>query len=154
MKLHFYFMQDAQKDVFLLSSHLHWLILRFSLLHCAWWRKVPTSWAFSLAFPEIQWIFISLEIVKWQPKQGIMLESALQTTSNAHVYCRATNCSAGPHRGRDLGRAGYRERVPSQNATPPTCCQQLLSKYNAKPVIAKYRVLLGLYMGFVGLCTY
>lgn len=101
--------------------------------------------SFFFGFPGIQSIFTSLEILKWQPKQGIVLESALQTTSNACVCCRATNCSAGPHKGTDLGRAGYREHKPSQNAIP-----RVFSKYSAKPVIANYSISLGLYLG--GLC--
>lgn len=143
-------MQNAQKDVFLPSPHLHWLTLQFPSLHCAWWRKVPISQAFSLAFPVIQRIFMLLENLKWQPKQGIMLESALQTTSNACIYCRATNCSAGPHKGMDLGRAGFREHVPSQNAIPSHAANRFFPKYNAKPVTAKYSISLRLYVGFVG----
>lgn len=53
-----------------------------------------------------------------------------------------------------FGKSRLQGACTLSECNPPTCCQQLLSKYNAKPVIAKYRVLLGLYVGFVGLCTY
>lgn len=136
-------MQNAQKDVLLLSPHFHWLTLQLPLPHCARWRKVPTSQAFSLALPVIQCIFILLEVLKWQPKQDIMLESALQTNSNACIYCWAANCSAGPHKDTDLGRAGHREPVPSHNAIPSHAGSRFVSKLNAKPVIAKHSISLG-----------
>lgn len=149
MKPDLYFMQNAQKNVLLLSPHLHWLTPQLPLPHCARWRKVPTSQAFSLSLPVVQCIFILLEVPKWQPKQGIMLESAFQTTSNACIYCRAANCSAGPHKDR-FRKSRLQGACTLHNAIPSHAGSRFFSKLNAKPVTAKYSISLG-GLGYINL---
>lgn len=66
---------------------------------------------------------------------------------------QSCKCSAGPHKDTDLGRAGYREQhVSSQNAIPSCAGNRFFPKYNAKAVIAKYNIPLGLYVGLGRLC--
>lgn len=93
--------------------------------------------------------FYITEVLKWQPKQGIMLESAFQTTSNACIYCRAANCSAGPHKD-TFRKSRLQGACTLHNAIPSHAGSRFFSKLNAKPVTAKYSISLG-GLGYINL---